>query len=243
MTTPVALITGAGGGIGRAAAIELALRRYRTVLCGRTPATLHQTATLLPATHSPNSSPNNLPNHLIITADVTQPNDITTLIEKTLTAFGRIDVLVNNAGIAPMLSIEQTSIQQFHAVLDTNLSAAFYLSKAVWPLFRRQGGGAIVNISSLAARDPFPGFAAYGSAKAGLNLLGLSLAREGATIGIRVYTIAPGAVETPLLRSLLTTEQIPTSQALSPADVAKVIGQCAAGDLQHTSGEVIWMHK
>jgi len=164
-------------------------------------------------------------------------------VERTEKEFGRIDLIVNNAGIAPMLSIEQTSIEQFHAVIDTNLSAAFYLSKAVWPIFRRQGGGVIVNVSSLAARDPFPGFAAYGAAKAGLNLLGLSLAREGATIGIRVHTIAPGAVETGLLRSLFSSEQLPAEQALDPAEVAKLIGQCAAGDLRFTSGEVIWMHK
>jgi NAD(P)-dependent dehydrogenase (short-subunit alcohol dehydrogenase family) len=100
-----------------------------------------------------------------------------------------------------------------------------------------------VNVSSLGARDPFPGFAAYGAAKAGLNLLGLSLAREGATIGIRVYTVAPGAVETSLLRSLMTTDQLPIDQAMDPVDVAKVIAQCAAGDLRFTSGEVIWMHK
>jgi NAD(P)-dependent dehydrogenase (short-subunit alcohol dehydrogenase family) len=101
----------------------------------------------------------------------------------------------------------------------------------------------IVNISSLAARDPFPGFAAYGSAKAGLNLFGLSLAREGATIGIRVYTIAPGAVETSLFRSLMTVEQFPTEQTLSPVEVARVIARCAAGDAEFISGQVIWMQK
>jgi NAD(P)-dependent dehydrogenase (short-subunit alcohol dehydrogenase family) len=101
----------------------------------------------------------------------------------------------------------------------------------------------IVNVSSLAARDPFPGFFAYGAAKAGLNLLGLSLARQGASIGVRVCTVAPGAVETPLFRSLMTPEQFPTENTLSPEDVARVIGQCATGDLRFTSGEVIWMHK
>jgi NAD(P)-dependent dehydrogenase (short-subunit alcohol dehydrogenase family) len=230
MNSPVAIITGAGGGIGRATAIELARLGYRLVFCGRTAESLHQTA-------------ESIAGSLVVIADVISPSDIQKIVEQTITKFGRIDLIVNNAGIAPMLGIEETSIEQFHAVLDTNLSAAFYLSKAVWPIFRRQGGGVIVNVSSLAARDPFPGFAAYGAAKAGLNLLGLSLAREGATIGIGVYTVAPGAVETSLLRSLFTAQQLPAEQAMDPADVAKVIAQCATGDLRFTSGEVIWMHK
>jgi NAD(P)-dependent dehydrogenase (short-subunit alcohol dehydrogenase family) len=230
MNSPVAIITGAGGGIGRATAIELAARGYRLVLCGRTAKTLNQTASMVV-------------DSLVVIADVTVPGDVQKIVEQTLTKFQRIDLVVNNAGIAPMLGIEQMSIEQYHAVVDTNLSAAFYLSKAVWPVFCKLGGGVIVNLSSLAARDPFPGFAVYGAAKAGLNLFGLSLAREGATIGVRVYTVAPGAVETSLLRSLLSPEQFPTEQTLAPADVARVIAQCAAGDLKFTSGEVIWMHK
>jgi NAD(P)-dependent dehydrogenase (short-subunit alcohol dehydrogenase family) len=230
MNFPVAIITGAGGGIGRASAIELSTRGYQVILAGRTAETLDQTAAMIG--HAS-----------VITADVTSPADIQKLVDQTIAKLGRIDLVVNNAGIAPMLSVEEMSIEQYHAVMDTNLSAAFYLSKAVWPSFRKQGGGAIVNVSSLAARDPFPGFSIYGAAKAGLNLFGLSLAREGATIGVRVYTVAPGAVETPLLRSLLTPEQFPTERTMDPADVAKVIAQCATGDLRFSSGEVIWLHK
>src|SRR5206468_11715185 len=122
------------------------------------------------------------------------------------------------------------SIDEWRATIDTNLSATFYLSKAAWPILKRQGGGAIVNISSMAARDPFAGFAAYGAAKAGVNLLSLSLAREGAAHGIRVYTVAPGAVETPMFRGIMSRDQFPTEQTLDPADVARVIGQCVGGD-------------
>jgi NAD(P)-dependent dehydrogenase (short-subunit alcohol dehydrogenase family) len=230
MHFPVAIVTGAGGGIGRATAIELAANGYQLILTGRTAATLEQTAGMIS-------------NATVFTADVTSFADIQKLVDQTITELGRIDLVVNNAGIAPMLSVDEMSIEQYHAVMDTNLSAAFYLSKAVWPIFRKQGGGVIVNVSSLAARDPFPGFSVYGAAKAGLNLFGLSLAREGATIGVRVYTVAPGAVETPLLRSILTPEQFPTERTMVPADVAKVIAQCATGDLRYSSGEVIWMHK
>ena len=101
----------------------------------------------------------------------------------------------------------------------------------------------MVNLSSLATHNPFPGLGAYAAAKAGLHLLGLSAAREGAAIGLRVHTIAPGAVETAMLRKLATPEQLPTEQTLAPADIARVILQCVQGDLSHTSGEVIYLHK
>jgi NAD(P)-dependent dehydrogenase (short-subunit alcohol dehydrogenase family) len=230
MDSPVAIITGAGGGIGRACAVDLASRGYRLALCGRTLSTLDVTAKTARA-------------EFVSVTDVASSESVDRMVASVLSHFGRIDLLVNNAGIAPVLDIEQSTDADWHSVMDTNLSAVFYLCRAVWPIFRKQSGGVIVNVSSLAARDPFPGFFAYGAAKAGLNLLGLSLARQGASIGVRVCTVAPGAVETPLFRSLMTPEQFPTENTLSPEDVARVIGQCATGDLRFTSGEVIWMHK
>ncbi len=100
-----------------------------------------------------------------------------------------------------------------------------------------------MNISSEASRDPFPGFAAYGAAKAGVNLLGRSAAREGQEFGVRVHTIAPAAVETGMFRQILSHDQYPSEKTLSPEDVARVIVQCVRGDLAHTSGEVIYLHK
>jgi NAD(P)-dependent dehydrogenase (short-subunit alcohol dehydrogenase family) len=101
----------------------------------------------------------------------------------------------------------------------------------------------VVNVSSYAARDPFAGLGAYGAAKAGVNLLGLALAREGAEIGVRVHTVAPAATETAMLRSNFSRQQLPEDQTLSPQAVAKVIVQCVCGDLACTSGEVIYVHK
>jgi NAD(P)-dependent dehydrogenase (short-subunit alcohol dehydrogenase family) len=231
MTSPVAIITGAGSGIGRATAIELAKTHgHRVVLCGRRREPLEETAKLAG-------------NGLAIEGDVSKPADVARLVEQALAQFGRIDVVVNNAGFAPVGTVEELSLDKWRAILDTNLSAAFYLIKAVWPVFKRQRGGVIVNISSLAARDPFAGLGAYGAAKAGLNLLSLALAREGAADNIRVYTVAPGAVETQMLRGIVSQDQLPPQQTLDPADIARVIAQCAAGDLRYSSGEVIWVHK
>lgn len=230
MSDQVAIITGAGGGIGRAIAVELDQRGYRTVLVGRTEKTLRETGHLV---HDA----------LVVQADVTRLQDVDAVVARTLDRFGRIDALVNNAGVAPVLTVEQTTPQIWCQVIETNLSAAFYLCRAVWPTFVRQRSGVIVNISSLASRDPFPGFLAYGAAKAGLNTFGLALAREGAAIGIRVHTIAPGAVETPMFRGILSPQQFPTEKTLQPAEVAQVVAQCVVGDLRYTSGQVIWLSK
>ena len=231
MDRPVAIITGAGLGIGRATAIELRRREYELVLVARTETDLRETEKRAGASA------------LIIPADVSDPDAVDRLVSRTLERFGRVDALVHAAGVAPRLSIEETTPQRWREVLDVNLSAAMYLARAVWPTFRKRRAGVIVNVSSFSARDPFPGLAAYAAAKGGINLLGLALAREGAELGIRVHIVAPAAVETSMFRKLVRADQYPTEKTLAPEDVAHVIGQCVAGDLRYSSGEVIWLQK
>jgi NAD(P)-dependent dehydrogenase (short-subunit alcohol dehydrogenase family) len=228
---PISLITGAGSGIGRACAIALGGEGHRTVLVGRRRQMLEQTAERCAE------------ETMLLPADVSDPAQVWRVIDDTLSAFGRIDSIVHCAGLAPLKPIEDLSIDDWNATIATNLSAAFYLAKAAWPALVAQRGGVIVNLSSLSARDPFPGFSAYGAAKAGINLLGLSLAREGQAHGIRVHTIAPGGVETPMLRGLFSCEQVPAEQVLDPDEVAAVVVQCIAGPLSPTSGEVIYVHR
>ena len=230
---PVAIITGAGRGIGRATAVELAGLGYRIALAARDLDALSETARLV---GGPASA-------LTCRTDVTDPRQVESLVHQTLDRFGRIDAVVNNAGLAPVRPIAQMSVEDWRAVIETNLSAAFYLCKAAWPTFERQRSGVVVNVSSAAARDPFPGFAAYGAAKAGLNLFGLSAAREGEKIGVRVHTVAPSATETEMFRGIMTKDQYPADKTLDPAEVARIIGRCVTGDLRYTSGEVIYVHK
>lgn len=230
MSGLVAIITGAGRGIGRAAAIELARRGYQLSLASRSQEQLAETARLAGS-------------GAVIPTDVTDPRQVDGLIEKTRSEFSRIDAVVHCAGLAPSVTVEQMTDDQWRDVIDVNLSAAFYLARAVWPTFREQRSGVIVNISSVSSRDPFPGFAAYGAAKAALNVFSLVLAREGKEIGVRVHTIAPGAVETEMFRALVTEQQWPREKTLDPSDVARVIAQCVDGDLRHTSGEVIFLSK
>ncbi len=229
--TPVALITGGGSGIGRACALRLSSEGYNIALAGRTRRTLEEAAE-----HCAGDS-------VILPADVSDPAAARQLVEDTVNAFGRLDAVIHCAGAAPVRSVEQTTDSLWAEVIATNLSAAFYLARAAWGVFRNQGGGVIVNISSMAARDPLPNFAAYAAAKGGVNLLGLSLAREGKPLGIRVHTIAPGATETAMFRTIATTEQYPPEKTLSPDEVAAVVFQCVNGELMHAAGEVIYLNK
>jgi len=230
MHDPVAIVTGASRGIGLATARELSERGYRLSLVARSESDLRQAA-------------KSCGTSIIVPADVSKPRDIDTVVSTTLDAMGRVDALVNNAGLAIMKPVEEFTPEDWTATIDTNLSAPFHFCRQLWPIWRRQNGGVVVNVSSAAARDPFAGFAAYGAAKAGLNLLGHALAREGANIGLRVHTVAPAATETGMFRALFTPQQHEPSKTLDPADVAKIIVQCVCGDLQYTSGEVIFVRK
>jgi NAD(P)-dependent dehydrogenase (short-subunit alcohol dehydrogenase family) len=227
----VAMVTGAGRGIGRAVAVELAAKGFQLALVSRTGAELEATAALCGG------------NAKIFICDVSDSLRVDRLIEEVLGTFGRVDALVHCAGVALMRSIEAITLEEWRATIDTNLSSVLFLCRRLWPVWRKLGGGVVVNVSSYAARDPFAGLGAYGAAKAGVNLLGLALSREGAEIGVRVHTVAPAATETAMLRSLLTADQLPTEKTLEPAAVARVITQCVCGDLGCTSGEVIYVHK
>ncbi len=230
MDQPSAIITGAGSGIGRTIAVELSHSGYRCLLVGRNRPTLDETAARCRGSH-------------VYVADVTEPEAAERIVAAALERFGRIDALVNNAGYAPVVQIETITPQQWRQIIDTNLSAAVYLAHAAWKTIAAQKSGAIVNLSSESSRDPFLGLGAYGAAKAGLNLLTKALAQEGRPINLRAYAIAPAAVETGMLRQIATVDQLPTEKTLAPEEIAQVVMQCIHGDLRHSNGEVIYVHK
>lgn len=229
MNQRIAVITGAGRGIGRATAIELTSLGYRTLLTARNKAELAETAALAEGAS-------------ILPGDVTSIKHARRLIEKA-SSLGKLEVIVNNVGYAPALSIEQITPSEWEKILATNVSAALYLCQFAWPIFVKQRGGVMVNISSVASRDPFPGLGPYGAAKAALNILGMDLARQGRPHGIRVHTIAPGAVETQMLRGLISTKELSAKETLRPEDIAKAVAACVSGPLMHTSGEVVFVSK
>ena len=139
----VAIVTGAGKGIGRAIALELARRGFRVVVAARSAESVIAVAKEVDG--------------MGVATDVADPAQVDRLVGKTLDTFGRIDAVVNNAGLAPAVSIEEMSVEQWRQVIDVNLSAAFYLSRAAWGTFKKQRSGVVVNVSSQAARDPCVG--------------------------------------------------------------------------------------
>lgn len=231
MGNPVAIVTGSGRGIGRATARLLAKSGYACVCVSRSQEDVTETAR-----HCGGDSCG-------LVGDVCEAGDVVRVIEDVEKRYGRIDVLVNNAGYAPLVPFEQMDDGLWERVINTNLTGTYRFSRGVWPAMVRQGGGVIVNVSSEASRDPFEGFSAYGAAKAAVNLLTRALAKEGDRVGIRVHCVAPAGVETGMLRQLLTVDQLPPEQVLSPEDVADVILSCVKGDLRYTSGETIYLHR
>ncbi len=234
MPERVAIITGAGSGIGRATAIMLAREGWSLALVGRRGKELRETAHLCGQGRS-----------LAIEADIAREHAAERIIKGTLDQFGRIDALVNNAGRAPMLPIEEHTPEIIRDVYETNALAPARLIARLWPVFQAQHArgaacrGYIVNVSTLGTLDPFAGFFAYAASKASVNLMAMSCAKEGAPIGVRAFAVAPGAVETDMLRAIIPQSVIPREKTLAPEDVARVIVECLHGSRDGQSGQTI----
>lgn len=226
------IITGGSRGIGLATALRLAKAGRRLVLTARDESALSAAVTRV------RSSGAECWGHA---ADVSDPEQAERVVAFGLEQAGRIDGLVNNAGAAPLAKITATSDAMFSSLLGVNVSAVFYMTRAVWPRLVSAGGGVIVNLSSLASVDPFPGFAAYGACKAWVNAFTKASADEGRSVGIRVYAVAPGAVETRMLRS--SFPNFPASGALDPDDVAGAIEAAMDARLQHATGQTIFVKR
>lgn len=224
---PVSLITGAGTGIGRAIARRLSADGHALVLVGRRPGPLRETAAMLdgPSLEHP--------------ADVSDPDQAEPVVRSAVDRFGRLDNLVNNAGIAPVYPIHETTPQHLDEVFAINALATGNLIAAAWPVFVAQRAGCVVNLSSMATLDPFPGFFAYAASKAAVELMVVSCAQEGAEHGIRAFAVAPGAVETEMLRKVASPEELPSERCLKPDAVADVIAQCIRGERDDMNGKTI----
>ncbi len=229
-TSPVCLVTGGSSGVGLATAVRFARAGYRIQICGRNAERLESARLTISNAGGPG------PVQAVVAdlADAGAPHEV---VAATRQLFGRIDVLVNNAAMAPLAPLDHMDDAAIQQTIDLNIRGVYLMSRAVWRVMKEQGSGVIVNISSQAALDPFPGFSLYGSCKAWIELLTLALAREGRDAGIRVYGVRPGAVETPMLRSLFAG--FPADQAVSPAEVAEVVWLVCQTEMKNSSGQVI----
>jgi 3-oxoacyl-[acyl-carrier protein] reductase len=230
--TKTAIVTGAGKGIGRVTAVELARRGYRLALLARTEADLVETARLAGAR-----------NAVIVTADVGKRESLVAGLERAVRELGRVDALVNNAGLAPLAAYESFSHEALDEVVRVNLTAVAQGCRVVWPGMKERGGGVIVNVGSIAGIDPFEGLAVYAAAKAGVAMLSQALSAEGGKHGIRVICVAPGAVETGMLRELFDADTLPVSATLRPEEVAAVIADAVTGVLVHAGVRPIYLSK
>jgi NAD(P)-dependent dehydrogenase (short-subunit alcohol dehydrogenase family) len=230
MTKPVALVTGAGSGIGRAIARALAGAGCRVALVGRREGRLCETAALMGVLKDES---------LVIPADLGEAGEARRIVRETVAHWGRLDVLVNNAGAAPSLPIEAHTAEVLEDVYAINALAPANAIAEAWPVFVRQRGACIVSISTLGTLDPFPGFFGYAAAKAALNVMTMSCAKEGAASGIRAFCIAPGAVETEMFRALVPESEWPRSKTLAPEDVAAAVLDCVQNRRRSENGKTI----
>jgi NAD(P)-dependent dehydrogenase (short-subunit alcohol dehydrogenase family) len=201
---PAALVTGGSSGIGLAIARVLHADGYDLTLASRTKEKVEGIAAELGA--------------LAVAANVAQDEDCERLVAEHADRFGRLDVLVNSAGVGIGGTTEKLTAKQWDLQLDVNLRGAFLVTRAAIPLLR-ESQGLVVNLASIAGTVPVPGLAAYGAAKAGLISLTHSMNRELEEDGIRICAICPGFVDTPMA----SWTGIASDEMIQPEDCAEVV--------------------
>ena len=211
----VVLITGASNGIGRRLAIDLAARGAIVVGCGRSPERLQAVAAEMRST-SPRST--------TIECDVSKLDQVREMVNSVLSSFGRIDILINNAGIGMRTPFVDTSIEVIEALMRTNYLGAVYCTHAALPSMIARGSGHIVNISSAAGKIGTLNIAGYCASKFAMNGLSESLYYELKPLGIDVSVICPGPVRTDLNKSFADIPpKSPASLVVSPEFVSAAI--------------------
>jgi 3-oxoacyl-[acyl-carrier protein] reductase len=209
LQSKVAIVTGGSRGIGFAIASAFAQGGASVAITGRNQQHLD---TAVGRLASAKVHP--------IRADVRRSEDAARAIDETTSQFGGLDVLVNNAGVGVFGNVADMSIDDWEQVIDTNLSGVFYSSHAAIPHLRRRGGGWIINISSLAGKNPFVGGAAYCASKAGLNAFSEALMQEVRYDNIRVSYIMPGSVATGFRGTQGSGE---ADWKIAPEDIAELV--------------------
>lgn len=233
--TPVAVITGAGSGIGRATAVLLAQRGYALVIMSRTREQLTETAALTGASERVE----------VVGGDVGDAAQCRHVVQRAVERFGRLDVLVNNAGVMPSMLLGTMDAAGIESVLATNTTGAILCMQGALRLMQRHRRGAIVNVSSVLAAHGVVGRTAYAASKAALEAATRAAAVECAPWGVRVNAVAPGWIDTELVADFDDVQRdalrarVPMGRAGQAAEVASAIAFLASDAAAYVTGAVL----
>ena len=235
-STAVAVVTGGARGIGLAIARWFLARGHRVALLDIDAETLRRTEAEL-------ADPARV---LALPTDVSQPAQVDAAVAAVMQRFGRIDALINNAGVAVFKPIGETSYDDWRHVLGTNLDGAFLCTQACAPAMREGGGGAVVNIASISGLRASTLRVAYGTSKAALIHLTKQQAVELGTVGIRVNAVAPGPVDTEMAKLVHSVairsdyhDVIPLNRYGTPEEIAEVVGFLCSAAASYVNGQVL----
>ena len=234
----VAIVTGAGQGVGRAIALTLA-REGATVVVND--------IDLEKATKVAEEIKSQGGQALPVKADVSKGDEVNNLVEKTLESYKRVDILVNNAGIAKLTRLLELTEAEWDRTMNVNIKGQFLCSKAVIAHMIKQERGKIVNVASLAAHIGAPGLAAYGASKGGVVQLTKALAVELGKYNIMVNAVSPGLTLTDLIKSAVKDrpdfiegiDRIPLRRAAEPEDIANAVLFLASSESDYITGQVL----
>ncbi|SDV51173.1 SDR family NAD(P)-dependent oxidoreductase [Chitinasiproducens palmae] len=228
----VIIVTGAGSGIGEASARRFSAEGAAVVLVGRTRDKLERVAADLPSERT-----------LVHDADVSQLAQVETMIAATVSRFGHVDVLVNNAGVAPTGRIDEASVEDWRSVMSSDLDGVFYCTRAaIRHLIASRGN--IINVSSVSGLGGDWGMSFYNAAKGAVTNFTRSLAMDHGRDGVRVNAVCPSLTITDLTQDMLDDkalmarfeERIPLGRAAQPDDIASVIAFLASDDARFVTG-------
>jgi len=237
----VSIVTGAGRGIGRSIALGLAESGSDIVICSRTTSELEELSNEIKKIGK---------EAFVITCDVTKPESVDTVVKETIKKYGKIDILINNAGMTKKHLAENFPVEDWNNILSVNLTGAFVFAKKVGQEMIQQGYGSIINISSVGSDQAITKSVAYTAAKGGLNMLTKNLAVEWAEKGVRVNGIAPSYIETDLVENIKNhrpdfakdiTNRTPMKRMGKPEEMKGVAVFLASEASSYITGETIFV--